>query len=231
MLHALLHCQMQRVIKDLCGCADESLQCNARAAHGSSSASEEDTLHPQGPSRFYAGPVEHLQEHALSQSHYPYGCLSSYQPSSCLGHTGRGFSSSSRVAQHNADSHRSSRAVYGITSPHVVAALNPEQRSAGSSFCSMRGFASMPDAALQRDSQHYTGRVTQSGRGFASSSEPAQQSAAPAAESAQQPFIPPGRIHNAPAPPWTPTCELRKRNFLPRRMGHLMEVSHTACLA
>ncbi|CAL5227160.1 g10074 [Coccomyxa viridis] len=88
----------------------------------------------------------------------------------------------------------------------------------------MRGFASMPDAALQRDSQHYTGRVTQSGRGFASSSEPAQQSAAPAAESAQQPFIPPGRIHNAPAPPWTPTRELRKRNFLPRRMGHLMEV-------
>ena len=126
---------------------------------------------------------------------------------------------------------RSSRAVYGITSPHVVAALNPEQRSAGSSFCSMRGFASMPDAALQRDSQHYTGRVTQSGRGFASSSEPAQQSAAPAAESAQQPFIPPGRIHNAPAPPWTPTRDLRKRNFLPRRMGHLMEVSHTACLA
>lgn len=34
----------------------------------------------------------------------------------------------------------------------------------------------------------------------------------------------PGRVHNLPPPPWTPTKDLRKRNFLPRRMGHLMQV-------
>ena len=28
----------------------------------------------------------------------------------------------------------------------------------------------------------------------------------------------------APPPPWTPTRELVKRNFLPRRMGHLLKV-------
>ena len=57
-----------------------------------------------------------------------------------------------------------------------------------------------------------------------STMETAQQSAALAVEPAQQAFIPPGRIQNAPAAPWTPTRELRKRNFLPRRMGHLMQV-------
>ena len=36
--------------------------------------------------------------------------------------------------------------------------------------------------------------------------------------------VPPGRVHNIPPPPWTPTHQLKKRNFLPRRMGHLIEV-------
>jgi hypothetical protein len=36
--------------------------------------------------------------------------------------------------------------------------------------------------------------------------------------------IPRGRIQIVPPPPWTPTRELKKRNFLPRRMGHLMQV-------
>ncbi|CAK0758229.1 hypothetical protein CVIRNUC_002604 [Coccomyxa viridis] len=58
-------------------------------------------------------------------------------------------------------------------------------------------------------------------RGFAGAAEAEQQSAAAPAEKA---FTPPGRIQNTPAAPWTPTQELRKRNFLPRRMGHLMQV-------
>ncbi|CAL8466669.1 g6205 [Coccomyxa elongata] len=36
--------------------------------------------------------------------------------------------------------------------------------------------------------------------------------------------VPPGRVHNTPPPPWTPTHQLKKRNFLPRRMGHLIQV-------
>ena len=56
-------------------------------------------------------------------------------------------------------------------------------------------------------------------RGFAGASEAEQQSTA-----AEQAYTPPGRVQNAPAMPWTPTQELRKRNFLPRRMGHLMQV-------
>ena len=71
--------------------------------------------------------------------------------------------------------------------------------------------------------------LTGSVRGFASSAaDPAQQSAAPEAAPASAPaqpaFVPPGRVKNAPAPPWTPTRELKKRNFLPRRMGHLIQV-------
>ena len=71
--------------------------------------------------------------------------------------------------------------------------------------------------------------LTGSVRGFASSAaNPAQQSAAPEAAPASAPtqvaFVPPGRVNNAPAPPWTPTRELKKRNFLPRRMGHLIQV-------
>ena len=58
-------------------------------------------------------------------------------------------------------------------------------------------------------------------RGFAGAAEGEQQSAAAPAEQA---FTPPGRVQNTPAAPWTPTQELRKRNFLPRRMGHLMQV-------
>ena len=58
-------------------------------------------------------------------------------------------------------------------------------------------------------------------RGFAGSAGAEQQSAAAPAEPA---FTPPGRAQNPPAAPWTPTQELRKRNFLPRRMGHLMQV-------
>ena len=82
----------------------------------------------------------------------------------------------------------------------------------------------MPYTASHRDSQPDRGTTTCSARGFASASETAQQSAAAAAEPPQQAFVPPGRVQNAPAAPWTPTRELRKRNFLPRRMGHLMEV-------
>ena len=71
--------------------------------------------------------------------------------------------------------------------------------------------------------------LTGSVRGFASSAaDPAQQSAAPEAAPASAPaqpaFVPPGRVNNAPLPPWTPTRELKKRNFLPRRMGHLIQV-------
>ena len=71
--------------------------------------------------------------------------------------------------------------------------------------------------------------LTGSVRGFASSAaSPAQQSAAPEAAPASAPaqpaFVPPGRVNKAPAPPWTPTRELKKRNFLPRRMGHLIQV-------
>lgn len=38
-----------------------------------------------------------------------------------------------------------------------------------------------------------------------------------------------GKLHypqqqNPPREPWTPTRELAKRNFLPRRMGHLIQV-------
>lgn len=36
--------------------------------------------------------------------------------------------------------------------------------------------------------------------------------------------VPPGRVQNTPPPPWTPTHQLKKRNFLPRRMGHLIQV-------
>ncbi len=209
-----------RVIKLFHCYADESPQYHVRAAHGSSSASEEDTLNHQGPSLHPSGPVHHLHEHSLSQRYRSHGCQQSHQPPGHMTRTSRGFSSSS---------HYSSRSVYGIASPHAAAALRLEQGPAGSSCCSTRGFASMPGTALQRDSQHGTGSATQRGRGFASASEPAQQSAAPAAEPAQQAFVPPGRVQNAPAPPWTPTRELRKRNFLPRRMGHLMEVHHHAC--
>lgn len=87
----------------------------------------------------------------------------------------------------------------------------------------------MPERILQSDGHHDMSSSNRSERGFASASEPSQQSAVSAAEPAQQAFVPPGRVQNAPAPPWTPTRELRKRNFLPRRMGHLMEVLHAAC--
>ena len=46
----------------------------------------------------------------------------------------------------------------------------------------------------------------------------------------EQPVVTPGRVQHTPAPPWTPTRELRKRNFLPRRMGHLMQVRVPAAL-
>ena len=32
------------------------------------------------------------------------------------------------------------------------------------------------------------------------------------------------QVQNPARPPWTPTRQLQKRNFLPRRMGHLMQV-------
>ena len=78
----------------------------------------------------------------------------------------------------------------------------------------------------RRDTQRAGRLVSHNMRGFANASEPAQQSAAaaPAAAPVEESFVPPGRIQNAPAPPWTPTRELKKRNFLPRRMGHLMQV-------
>lgn len=42
-------------------------------------------------------------------------------------------------------------------------------------------------------------------------------------EAAGLAFLTPGRVQNKPAPPWTPTRELKKRNFLPRRMGYMMK--------
>ena len=209
--------------------ADGSLQYHGETSNGSSTVSEQDTIHHQGPSWHHAGSVQHLREHARSQSHHSHSYQHSHQPTGCVAHTCRGFSSSSRATHQSAANHHRSRREHGIASLYAVAALRLEQGPAGSSSCSTRGFASMPDTALHRDTQHDTGSATQGERAFASASEPAQQSAAPAAEPAQQPFIPPGRIQNAPAPPWTPTRELRKRNFLPRRMGHLMEVRPPAC--
>lgn len=50
----------------------------------------------------------------------------------------------------------------------------------------------------------------------------------PAADEHHQ-RLTPGRVHNLPPPPWTPTKDLRKRNFLPRRMGHLMQVQIGLC--
>ena len=47
--------------------------------------------------------------------------------------------------------------------------------------------------------------------------------AASSSTAAQDKLVTPGRAQNTPPPPWTPTRELRKRNFLPRRMGHLMQ--------
>ena len=69
----------------------------------------------------------------------------------------------------------------------------------------------------QRARQTFSGSM----RGFAGAAETEQQGAAAPAEPA---FTPPGRIQKLPAAPWTPTQELRKRNFLPRRMGHLIQV-------
>ncbi len=42
-------------------------------------------------------------------------------------------------------------------------------------------------------------------------------------EAAGLAYLTPGRVQNKPAPPWTPTRELKKRNFLPRRMGYMMK--------
>lgn len=48
---------------------------------------------------------------------------------------------------------------------------------------------------------------------------------------AQLPVAEPGKKlrypqqQNPASDPWTPTGDLRKRNFLPRRMGHLIQVT------
>ena len=63
----------------------------------------------------------------------------------------------------------------------------------------------------------------------AAAAEPAPALAnAAAAGPASPPRLTPGTVQNAPKPPWTPTRELQKRNFLPRRMGFMIKVGQAA---
>ena len=218
----------------------QNIRCQQHMAAAVSSNSEQGNFHPdQLPckhekglsesSAHHADLTEHLHKHALRHRNQTHCCQHSYQPSNHSGHLHRSSSSSNRAVQQSRAAHQSSMREGGTAGRQAAALLTHRQQPAGSSCCSMRGFASMPDRILQKDSQHDMGSSSHSERGFTSTSEPAQQSAALAAEPAQQAFVPPGRAQNAPASPWTPTRELRKRNFLPRRMGHLMEVLHAAC--
>lgn len=64
---------------------------------------------------------------------------------------------------------------------------------------------------------------------LSSARAPGQDSAAEAV-STHISTVSPGRVQNIPPPPWMPTRELKKRNFLPRRMGHLMQVRDTSII-
>lgn len=103
----------------------------------------------------------------------------------------------------------------------------PCQRSRGQMLASS---GNVSDAEVPRMAGSVQQGIPGSSLHTSSAAAAAAASAAPdtaaAAEESSSVMVavPPGRVQNTPPPPWTPTQQLKKRNFLPRRMGHLMQV-------
>lgn len=99
-------------------------------------------------------------------------------------------------------------------------------------LCRTRGVLSLvnqawtpPHAAVQLESRALTSLL--SFRGFRQ--QPwASQGAVPG-PSSQQADGTSAPLPASPLPPWTPTRELQKRKFLPKRMQHLLTVSQGGC--
>lgn len=108
----------------------------------------------------------------------------------------------------------------GTAGLHSGTLEQPRQSSSSvASFAELPRMASSMQHAMTASALH-----TSSAAGAAAApAAPAEAAAAEETVSAMAP-VPPGRVQNTPPPPWTPTQQLKKRNFLPRRMGHLIQV-------
>ena len=121
------------------------------------------------------------------------------------------------------------RAFSSASVPHTAGlrngGLEQPSQSSGGILPACRGNVSSAETPRTADSMHQ-GMPGSSLRFSSAAAAPAVAKEAAAAEESSSAVaaVPAGRVQNTPPPPWTPTQQLKKRNFLPRRMGHLIQV-------